>query len=138
MAETSQPEVKPVPPAPVPTASPSPAPTPVQAADRAQEEKDNDLVAAPSKAAPVIAQVKRYDIRQFNCEPNERWRASAKRHLEELQQTAASKEDKKAWALFEDAEGKLDPLIERAASGSDCEAVEQRIQKLAVQLNQKR
>lgn len=69
------------------------------------------------------------------CEPTERWRASSHAHLQELQQLAASRADAKVWARFEKAEGTLTAAIGAATTGTDCGAVERRIQQLAKELS---
>lgn len=74
---------------------------------------------------------KRYEISRSSCEPNERWRAAARTHLQELQQTAANSSDPKAFSRFERAEPGLSASIASASTGEACEAVDRAIETLA-------
>ena len=69
--------------------------------------------------------------RKLGCEPNERWRTSARNSLGEIQQRAAVSAEETAWKLFNEAEVLLAESIEQAARPSDCEWVDQRIEELA-------
>ena len=71
------------------------------------------------------------EISKSGCEPNDRWRTSARANLQEIQQNAAASSEKKAWAQFENAEPALTAAIGSARTGTECDAVEQKIEQLA-------
>ncbi len=61
------------------------------------------------------------------CTPDARWRAAALSNLQELQQLAAQDH----WAEFERLEPALANAVSSASTGTQCEAVERQIRKLA-------
>lgn len=65
-----------------------------------------------------------------DCEPDDRWRAAAKSHLEELQGLAADVGGA-PWEAFQRLEPKLTRAIDEASTGAQCEAVESQIRRLA-------
>ena len=67
-----------------------------------------------------------------SCDPDDRWRAAARAHLQELQQLAAS--DAKRFARFEAVEGSITSAIGAAANSANCAAVDRQIQKLAQEM----
>lgn len=85
--------------------------------------------------APVVEKVKRpqtvMNLDKSDCEPDDRWRAAAHRHVQELQQLAASGEGAH-WAEFEKLEPRLSADIDAAGTGPACDAVEQQIRRLAI------
>ena len=102
---------------PAPSSTPAPETAPSPKARPAPEAK----AAAPAPAP--------------DCEPNDRWRAAVRAHMQELQQLAASKGSAAAWDRFENAEGPLTSAVTSASTGSECAAVEKKIQQLAKELS---
>jgi len=85
----------------------------------------------PPRPAPVSA--KDPGGGPASCEPDERWRAAARAHLQELQQLAAS--DARRFARFESVEGDLTSAIGAAATSAQCAAVDRQIQQLAKEMS---
>ena len=125
-------------PVPVPVPVPAPAPAPVAAVGPpkpAAEALTPPPMPAPEPkpTAKPIAIGKSYhvEIHKTGCVPSDRWRASARASMQEIQQNAAALNDRKAWQQFESAEPAVSGAIGSAVTGVDCDAVELQIQKLA-------
>jgi hypothetical protein len=74
------------------------------------------------------------EVARHDCEPDDAWRAAAQRHLQELQQLAATR-DATAWSRFQSIEPSLARAITSATDGAQCDAVERRIRQLARELS---
>lgn len=85
---------------------------------------------APVRRAPEPA----VEVARHDCEPDDAWRAAAQRHLQELQQLAATR-DATAWSRFQSIEPSLARAITSATDGAQCDAVERRIRQLARELS---
>ncbi len=137
----SKPETAPVPevvsavasPAPVVAEQPTlPAPMP--------EPVLEDLEPLPNMLARPRARVRKVEViapkeaaeAAVSCDPDDRWRAAARAHLQELQQLAAS--DATRFARFEAVEGSITSAIGAAESSANCAAVDRQIQKLAQEM----
>jgi hypothetical protein len=68
-------------------------------------------------------------VEKSDCEPDDRWRAASRVHLQELQSLAAG--DDARWTEFERVEPSLTQAITSAVTGAQCVAVEQQIRRLA-------
>lgn len=106
------------------------APAPVEVAELPPAPVER---AVPASVEPV-AVPRRPRVRaappvtaQSECTPDARWRAAASSNLQELQQLAA----RDHWAEFEGLEPALANAVSSASTGTQCEAVERQIRKLA-------
>ena len=137
----TKPEAAPVPPA--VSAVPSPAPVvaePPAAPAPMPEPVLEDLEPLPNVLAKPRARVRKVEVvaskegaeATASCDPDDRWRAAARAHLQELQQLAAS--DAKRFARFEAVEGSITSAIGAAANSANCAAVDRQIQKLAQEM----
>ena len=123
-------------PPPAPAPSPSPAPVveaPKPAPDDLAALPDIAAKPAPKKlvvATPPPTERTVIAVEQSDCEPDDRWRAASRVHLQELQSLAA--DDEARWKEFERVEPSLSQAITNAATGAQCDAVDRQIRKLAI------
>ena len=138
--------VTPATPAPVAVTAPAPAvvtPAPSPSTDElealrrleaAQQKPTTPPPVEPPPAPPVVVTRKPTTVMALSksdCEPDDRWRSAARRHVQELQQLAAS-HDGAHWSEFESLEPQLSAAIDGATTGAQCDAVEQQIRRLAI------
>ena len=94
-----------------------------------------DIAAKPAPKKRVVAPPPPSErtviaVEQSDCEPDDRWRAASRVHLQELQALAA--DDETRWKEFERVEPSLSQAITNAATGAQCDAVDRQIRKLAI------
>lgn len=106
----------------------APAPAPVQPIAAAPPEAAPEFT-PPPPAPPRARQAKPAEISSA-CQPDARWRAAARLHLQELQQQAA--QNPAHWAQFERLEPKLSDAVNGAITRRQCVLAEEQIRGLAL------